>query len=278
MLEFQLFKIQVFPPKQGTLFEKQKHDPIKLLKEALLANPEAESKRGRLWHIGNVTPIDENAFYFRIGRIVKGTIEVFKEGKFADQEFEAAPYTHAVIDIPLELCAIARKAKLAPYTRGIANQLERLLAMHIENGHDGPSIDIKEIKDPEDFIAQLKKATVISKFWITIAQPNAFDAQEQFEKPLRKLLQESAGDSGKLEIKGQLLKEPVLEELARSAASTGRDAGAVLQPHAKSRKVRKKLSANPVNVQETDVESPDKRKHLLERIRTIYHRIRQFKI
>jgi len=126
MLNFQLFRIKVYPSKQKDLFIKSK-TPSEILKETILTLPEAELRKGTIWHIGNITTIDNNGLYFRIGKTTKSKIEIYQKGNFADEEFETAPYTHVILDVPLELCAIAQKTKLAPKTSGIAKRLNRLL-------------------------------------------------------------------------------------------------------------------------------------------------------
>ncbi len=86
MLEFQLFRIKVFPSPQDDLFEARK-GPLEILSEVVTSFPEFELRQDFVWHIGNVAQFDLNALYFRIGRTSKSTIEVYKDGRFLDQEF-----------------------------------------------------------------------------------------------------------------------------------------------------------------------------------------------
>ena len=151
MIDFQLFRITVYPSKQINMFEGQK-SPSEILKETVLTLPSAELRKGIIWHIGNISSIKDDGLYFRVGRTSKSTIAVYQDGNFADEEFETAPYTHVILDVPLELCAIARNTKLSPKTTGIANQFIRLL-----NGSDyahlvQANFEIGEINGPEDFV------------------------------------------------------------------------------------------------------------------------------
>ena len=113
MINFHLFRIMVYPSKQIDMFEKEK-TPSQILRETIQSFPSVELRKGKIWHIGNVTPIDDIGIYFRVGRTSKYKIEVYQDGNFIDEEFDAAPYTHTLLDIELEICAIAEKPKLSP--------------------------------------------------------------------------------------------------------------------------------------------------------------------
>jgi len=275
MLEFQLFRIKVYPSEQGSLFERDRTPPD-ILRESILSLPSAEFRVGLIWHIGNVMPLDQTGLYFRVGRTSKTTIGIYNEGEcnFLDQEFETAPYTHALVDVDLELCAIAKKTRLSPTTFGIARQFIRLLNKSPKAKELNASFEIDDIKDPEDFISQLREAYSISKFWVRFSRPNAFDANEDFVKPVQKMLKESNGEKGKAELQGSNLKAETLEVVARSAAATGDDAGALIKPNERARKVKKQLKGNPVNISEEDVDNTIQKLNLLHRIRTLYRRIR----
>lgn len=273
-LEFQLFRIQVYPPIQGQLFEPRK-TPSEILKEVIYSLPSARLRRGMTWHVGNVTQLDEKALYFRLGRITQQTREVYHDGQFEEQAFEEAPYTHVLLDLELEVCAVARKIKLAVNTARIARQLARLLEKSTGNVKLQADFDIKEIYDPKDFLTHLRQARVISKFWVTFSRPNAFDVNKDFIKPMQKLLNESAGDEGKTELEGDNLNKDSLEELARSAASVGNDAGALLQPQEKRHRVRKSLKGNPATyVTEADIADEQQKKNMIQEIRDMYQRLR----
>jgi len=167
MLDFQLFRVKVYPPRQVPLFEGNisRQDA---LRRSVLSLPEVKLRQGHVWHIGNVQVIDDAGLYFRIGRISRSTVGVYQEGNFRDQEFETAPYSHVILDVGLEVSAIARKAQLAPRPAGIANQLARLL------NHSQPArelrfnFEVDELSDPESFVTYLREAYAIPKFWMTV--------------------------------------------------------------------------------------------------------------
>jgi len=273
MLEFQLFRMKVYPSKQLSLIEPPKTPP-EILKDVILSLPSAELRKDMIWHIGNVSTLEEGGLYFRIGRTTKSTLEIYKDGNFDEQEFETAPYTHVILDIWLEVCAIARKPKLSPKTTGIANQFVRLLNESKRTRQIEASFDIDEINDPTDFIDHLRQAFSVSKFWVTFSRPNAFDVNEDFVKPTRKLLEDSNGEKGKTELEGDNLNTESLEDIARSAASTGDDASAWLQTSETSQKARKRLKGNPIIVMQEDVSDPAHRMKILHLIREKYKRVR----
>ena len=273
MPEFQVFRLKVYPSKQSSLFEKEKR-PADILKEVIESLPSAELRKGMIWHIGNVRELDKAGLYFRIGRTTTSTIEIYQDGNFLDQEFETAPYTHALIDTNLEICAIAKKTRLSLSILGIANQLVKLLNESEKGRYFQLGFEIDEITDPEDFIAYLHKALAISKFWITFSKPNPFDVNKDFIEPMGRLLRESNGERGKTELQGESLSPDKLEALARSAASTGDNAGALLVPSQTETKVKKHLKGNPVMLKQEDLSDDDQKRNLLEKIRALYHKIR----
>lgn len=273
MLEFQLFRIKVYPSRQIDIFEEGKTRP-EILKEIIKSLPEAELRRGKIWHIGNVSNIDESALYFRVGRIIKSILEVYEEGYFIDQDFDTAPYTHVILDCDLELIGLAKKSKLSPKTVGIARQLARLMNESERAQQLQAQIEIVSIDDPDDFVTHLRKAYSISKFWMTISRPNAFDVDKNFIVPYQKLLEASNGEKGKAEIKGKDLNPVSLEDLARSAIVTGDDATATLRLEESAIPIRKNLRGNPVVIRLDDIADEEQKKTLLEHLKQAYYRVR----
>ncbi len=272
MLEFQLFRIKVLASDQMRLLN-DALGPRELLSQVLASRPEAEL-RPATWHIGNIERLDDAGLYFRVGKTTRATIEAYRDGVFQDEEFEISPYTHALLDLDLELAAIAKKARLAPKTAGIARQLSRLLNEAPLVRQQDATVEISDIQDPEDFITYIREAYSIFKFSMSFSRPNPFDANQDFVQPLQKCLAESNGEKGKVEMKGEALKSAPLEELARSAATTGDDASARLKSSQRARPVTRHLKGKAVTVSEEDVAQPEQKRDLLRQIREIYRRIR----
>jgi len=272
MLEFQLFRIKVYPSGQGLLFDKPKKPP-QIILEAIQSLPEAGPEKHIGWHLGNISKIDENGLYFRVGRTTKARREVYEDGNFLDKEAEEAPYTHVVLDIPSEVCAIAKKTKLSTTTNGIANRLVRLFNESERAQRYGAKFEIDRINDPKDLVSFLQQAYVVSKFWMTFEKPNAWDTSD-FTKPFQRFVKETQGEKGKAEVEGENLKVEVLEELARSAAAMGNDAAARLQLDEKQKPTTMRLRKNPVFIQQDDISDDEQKKNLLNKVRQAYRKIR----
>jgi len=273
MLEFQLFRLKVFPTTQGDLFRGEM-TRAEVLSAVIRSLPEVELRAGSVWHIGNVTELDPDAMYLRVGRATISTAERYRNGNFIDELDEVAPYTHVVIDTQLELSAIARKPRLSSTAKGIANALARLLNESPEGSRLQARFEIVAMSDPEEFITLLATAHSVSKFWVSFSKPNPFDANADFVKPMQKLLRETDGNEGKTEVKGATLKPEILQAVARSAAATGDNAGATLQLEHEAQKVKKNLRQNPLVITQEDVSEPEDKRTLLQRMRDLYQRIR----
>lgn len=274
MLDFQLFRIKVYLPKMKSLFYKDL-TPSEFLKETILLKPSAELRKDFIWHIGNVSPVEQSGLYFRIGKTTKVKMEIFQDGNFADQEFENAPYTHVILDYNIEVAAIAKKTKLSNKPVGIANQLIRLL-----NGTEFAALnqikfDISDISDPSDFIYYLQTSINITKFWVTFTRPNAFDINPDFIKPLQCALKEVNGQKGKAILQGESLDSHPLEEIARSAAATGDDAAALLQSNEGEKYEQKFLRKNAATFQYQDIVEKEDKIKILKIVRKKYNDIRE---
>ena len=271
MLSFQMFRVGVRSTRP--LLGLPERAPT-VLKQAITSLPSIELRQGRKWHIGNVAPLDNKALYFRVGRISHSTMAVYDGQSFSDQEFETAPYTHVVLDLALEVCALARQSKLAATAQGIARQLTALLNRSTTARNMDAEFEIMPIFDPEDFVTYLTRALAVSKFWVTFKRPNPFDAEREFQRPLQHILAASGGDKGRAQLEGESLIVESLEKMARAAAATGDDAAATMALPRQRRRVVKRLRENPVVLTQEDLESDTERQELLVRMRDEYRRIR----
>jgi len=273
MIEFQLFRIKVYPVHQRNLFINDMTRP-EILKSVIQSLPEFELRTGSVWHIGNISNIDQNALYFRLGRTTTSTVELYQDHNFLERPFELAPYTHVIFDIELEIAAIANKSRLSPKVRGIANSFVELLNKSQEAVRINASFEVGEIYDPQTFIEQLHVAHAISKFWVTFSRPNPWDIDQEFVAPMQNYLTQTNAKEGKTEIKGEILNPERLQEISRSAAATGNNAGAVLQLTSDGQKIKKNLRQNPILIQQENIADQDDKRTLLDRIRNLYQRIR----
>lgn len=273
MLQFHLFRTLVAIPDQVPLFEPaRERGPI--LGKALRSLPSVEGRRGSIWHVGNLVEIDASAFSFRLGRTTKTTLALYEEGEFVDRDFDTAPYTHAVLDVDLELFAVAHNPKIAKTAVGIARQFAKLLRESEPGKQAGIDVDVHPMSDPVDFIKHLADAYEVNRFWITFSPPNPLDADRDFHKPMQKLLKDACGQKGRTEIAGESLDATSLEELARSAAATGENASAYLRPQESAEGITRTLRGNPAVISVEEDVPEQRREELLARLRGFYERIR----
>jgi len=274
MLQFQLFRVKIYPPAQNSLFARE-FSPQLVLAETIRQKPASVLRKGHTWHIGNIVSLDLFGVYFALGRTTKSTIELYDAASknFLEREFETAPYTHVICDTSLEVCGIAAKAQLAPSVEGIARQLEKLLNASV-NESEGYRFEISAIHDPEEFIQQIKEAYSVKRFAITFTLPNPFDVNEDFQRPMERLLRDARGEGGKTSLAGNDLNADVLADLARSAAATGNQAEATIKRTESAKPVRRRLRGGVATVTEEELATDEDRRSVLRDIRDLYDRIR----
>jgi hypothetical protein len=273
MLDFYLFRIRVFFGTQMELFREKDPERPQLIRSIVESAPFFELKKNISWHIANVEKIGDSDLYFRIGRISKSNIERFVSGKFIDEQFETAPYTHVLIDPALGVCAIAKKTKLSNQPTGIARQLARILNSSAIAEEVSATLEVDELKDPENFISHLENAVMISKFVFTFKGPNPFDADD-FVKPAQNYAKAAKAKKGRNEIEGDSLDSDTLIRVTRSSASTGDEAIAWLKFENKGRKIKKSLKGNPVVIKHDDIQNIGDLSTVLSLSRVQYNRVR----
>jgi hypothetical protein len=275
MLTFQLFRAKVTAPRQDDLFAVPTN-PGTILRDALVSQPTVELRRGYVWHIGNVQQLDDDAYYFAVGRVTKRSVQfwVDAEQAFADVEFGVAPYTHAIADVRLELCALARKPELAPTSKGIANKLSVLLNTTDDMLRRRFTIDLAPIFDPKDFLESLRTAYAIKRFSATYGLPNPWDVEKEFQEPIERFTREVGGRKTKASVSGPNLDAGKLEEVTRSAAATGSDVQAKIQTTERARPITKSLRGDAYTFSAESVESTEEKKKVVADARNYYDYIR----
>lgn len=274
-MDFSLFRVKVLLPGDPTLFAGSM-TPSEVLEAMILERPTARAWNRQVWHIGNVERIDENGVYFALGRTARTTRPVLDEntGNFVENEFDHAPYTHVVLDLPTEVCAIARRGELAPTTEAIGNRLERVLAATRLAGELHAVVQVSPVSDPSRFLEDLRAAYAIRSFTFTVTRPNAFDIEKDIVKPLEEYTREAGADTGSTTVRGQALKLEPLEDIARSAAATGDNASARLKLNQRGRAVVRRLRGDAAAINHLDVDSREEKAGLLAKLRAQYRRIR----
>ena len=179
-----------------------------------------------------------------------------------------------MVDLDLEVFAIARKPKLAPTSRGVAHQLARLLNAPLEARPKVAEFEVGEIKDPRDLTYYIEQATYIRRFWVTFSRPNPIDVEELFVKPFQRFADEAGARQGKAELKGDALKPETLKQVVSSAARTGDDASATLKIAESDREITKRLAGNPVTFSQEDLVDHEAMEKAMKLMRDLYEGIR----
>ena len=275
-MQLDLFRIRVFPKTaHGSLFT-QNLEPAEVLRRAVLERPRSHhTKRGVDWHVGNVEELKDGNVYFRLGKQSRATLSrIDNTGNFTEAELENAPYTHAVLDFGLELCALAKNTALSPSTIGIARRLQQVLNDSKTALENEVSFVVGRVNNPDGFLNLLSRAYSIRSFTFTFMRQNPFDEDKDFVKPFGALLEEAHGDVGQATIRGTQLRAAPLEQISRSAATTGDDVKARLQLDAESPFVVRKLSGNIASVSVASLHSPQEKVDAIQTVRKEYQRVR----
>lgn len=274
--QFQLFRIKVIQGPQLDMY-RGPVPPATIIAEAVRAQPSAELRRGHTGHLGNLMDIDSAGIYFAFGKTTSANVERFDADthRFVSERFDTAPYTHVFLDYHIQVIAIAAKTRLSPSTAGIARQLQRLLNASSVAASYEAEFELAELKDPSDFIAQLRTAYAVSRFTFSFSRPNPFDVDRDFVGPMQSFVRATQGKSGQASVVGRSLSADVLEQVARSAAATGDDAIASVRRACDERPVRKRLRGNPVTMSVDDPESTDQKLGVFRKIRELYAQVRE---
>jgi hypothetical protein len=248
-IQYNLYRVKMIRPPQSILFESKK-TPEQLLLSALKEKPSVELRKNYIWHIGNITMLNDHQGYFAVGRTTLTTVAKFDNstGNFLDEPSETSPYTHVVFDSSLGVIAIAKKPLLAPTTKGLASTLERLLQTTVVTLENELDVEIDIIPDPTGFIQHVKIAHAVKKFTASFTGPNPFDADEFFQKPLSVYAGVANASEGKASISGEDLDKGVVIEVAKSTAATGNKASARVQQEHGKRPITVNMSGDPVKM------------------------------
>ncbi len=275
MPAFYLFRLKTYRSKQRPLFSKEVSKK-KFIESLIFQKPSLEIRKGYVWHIGNVKKINDQGLFFALGRTTKSSKGQYdeKSGDFLEISDQESPFTYAVYDLRYSVIAISFKSKLSPTSGGIARSLQKLLNDHQYTRENEIRIEIAEISDPEGFISQMLSAYSVIGFTMEFTEPNPFDVEKDFHEPMEKLLEETGGEQGKTNIQGEDLDKQILEELTRSAASTGNDASARIRKEKGMRPVTRHMKGDLVHLVIDDQEITEQADNILSKTRQMYLAVR----
>lgn len=270
-----LFRIRVHALPQATLFGK-KDPPIVLIRRAVMERPTSEGRAGATWHVGNITEVGTDGLYFALGRSTRRAVEVYdsSSGNFVEAPVELAPYTHCLLDQRFQVCAIAANSRLAPTQAALGRQLEALLSDSAVSRQEGAGFTVDQISDPTAFIEYIVSSYAVKRFRATFRPPNAWDAEEAFQRPFQNYLAATGGLDGFTTVNGPALDRDVLEKVTRAVAASGDDAEATIVAEADMPKQKKRLRGNFVTLFAEDEEIQENPEGVLGRVRALYRKVR----
>ena len=276
MKTFFLYRLKAIRGTQSPLFS-QDISRREFITKLIQSKPSQELRSGYIWHIGNVKDIGEDGMTFAVGRTTIASQEKYDEetGDFVEVDDEQSPFTYVAYDKKISVIAITPKSKLAPTTKGIARNIEKLLNADLYTKENEIRIELKEIPDPEGFITQIHSAYAVVGFKMEFGEPNPFDVEKDFHKPMESLLSESGGDKGATSVSGRDLERDVLEILARSVASVGNDASARIRKIEGDRPITRHMKGDPATFLVDEFGIPEQAADILVKLRNTYRRIRR---
>ena len=226
MITFYIYRLRI--EEHGLRSRNQDTSRREIILRAINERPSFLSNQRANWRIGNVQIIeyDDNAVIFALGKITESARGTYDShyGEFFESLSSEASYTFVIVDLKLQICAIAHKSNISPKIEDTAKNLEKVLRSARIFYLTGSEPKLSKIDIPDEFLSQIKDAVSIYNFEMTFGLPNPFDVDRQFQKPMEELLREAKGKEGKISIKASTnsrLNSSLIERLTRSAVSSG---------------------------------------------------------
>ncbi len=275
-ITFYLYRLKIERPKEPGLFDDTAILPSDVIRAAIEEKPSKEIRKGNIWHIGNIEQVGKTGLFFAFGRVTKSIVEKYNEedGNFCDEPDEQAPYTYVILDLEYQVCAVAHKSKIAPKVSQIASNLAKLLNETSKAKDNNLKLVMAEISDPHEFLEYIRNAYIIRKFDVEFSPPNPWDVEQDFQKPMENLLDETGGQKGKTTIQGESLEKDPIEKLAAAAAATGNSASAQLKQEQNGNFITKNIGGNPTSLSTNEIATQDEKRSFLSKVIELYQSIR----
>ncbi len=276
--EFFLYRVTLHPGRPLLAKAARLDDKPGLLRAAVREEPLAEARGRTRWKIGNIEDVGDDALYFRIWRPGKMLVALADSaGNVVERLLETAPNTHVLLDLRNQVCAIAKAPKLAAHPDSIARGFERLLNATRTIEDHLAEVVVTAIKDPTEFLEQLRGAYRVRSLWVEEQRPNPFDTKG-LAKNLSEAVETVRAEKAKVQFTGEDLDatRPEVEELVRVTNTAGGNAGARIEPTERSRgTVGISLRAKFAKLRRVlDLSDEAARKELLSEVRETYRRLR----
>lgn len=229
--KFQLFRVTLAESDQLDLLNRSE-TRREVLISSMMENPKVDTDEN--WRIGGVRWVDDDALAFQIGKIKIGKVGGWDDegNMFVVDDGEEVLYTDAILDIKLQVLAIAREKELAANARTIAFKFCEMLHSSEAVRSSGYYPLVREMYDPESLLSRVGRASRVNTLWIGFGPSNSFDANEMFVKPLSKTVDALNATGGTVTYQGgrteKGLNKESTKELIKAAAAEGKHATARL--------------------------------------------------
>ena len=277
MTTFFLFRLTIERP--HSLFDDQTLSSRQVILDAIEKKGSHSRRNGPQWRIGNLQKLNGSSVFFALGKITQKTLQLYdnEAGDFVEAPFDEAPHTYVVVDLEYQICAIARKTIVSQTPNGAATNLKRILNAAHEGSVDRAFMKfaLSPIDDPEEFLDLIRSAHRVSEFTVQFSLPNPIDVERQYMRPMEQCLRHAHGEKGETTLRGPHLNPELLEELTRSAASSGNPARARIQSSPNGRLVAKRSVGSQASVAVEEIATDDDKLSLAERVRSAYRTIRR---
>lgn len=270
---FELYRVRIFENAQTRMFADTRDRP-ELLKAAVENAGQVNKRRRIKWLLGKPHYLKDGWAMVRIGVAKPEEQPKWTGEDFTDEPEETYPYTLAFINLNLSFVAIGRNAKVAPETSRIALRFSELLENSKVFEEANKYISVERIPDPNDLIFYIKKSLRIEYFWVNIPKPNPIDINKDIMQPASKVVLETKSERGRLELKGPAPNDPLLEELVRSAASSGENAGGKFLMPREKRARSKQLKGRFAGIEAKGIDNEQKQIGFCEELDKKYSSVR----
>ncbi len=269
MPEFTLFRIRSIQESQEDIFKEKPNDVIK---SVLHSTDLIELRKRSYWRVGKPVDLGDNSYYFKFGRNIQENKAKFEDGDFMDEQEENARYVHVFLDGELGMVAISKNSSLARTVESIASSLAKYLNRRPVIYERRITFTITSIKDPTDFLKQIRESSAVTMFSFTFKKPNPPDIS-RFVKAAQEYAKEVNGN-GSNTAYGENLNKEVIEEVTNSVASTGDEAKATIYGPFSRLPKRIRLRADNDLIKVIEDVALNMKNEVMESLREVYRKNR----
>lgn len=275
MAKLHLFRIRVAHPVQLDALDSHAETASEAIDKALAERPEFITGHGHHWHIGNLTPVDDDGRYFKLGRVTLSTEDQWDEetARFVEVDSEEARATAVFVNVRTGVAGIVPHYKIGRTPKALGRKLAELLNQS-SVAKRGFRFHVSELVDPAGFIRRIQSAWAVTSFTFTFYPPNHPDLSKLDDK-VSQWLADLDGEQGEVTAKGRDLDAGEIAKQVRSTIASGGKVSAKVRAAPDSRPRKVTMDKNPVVIEaEGGIDDGEGRSHALDAIDEAYSELR----